>query len=66
MATFKKSSVTGLGEICGTIHPFVYKILFRKISIQSRLKEKKKKNLLYIFVKLTPLLYDVFTLIKPE
>ena len=44
MATFKKSSVTGLGEICGTIHPFVYKIRFRKVSIQSRLKKRKRKT----------------------
>ena len=43
MAIFKKSSVTGLGEICGTIHLFVYKILFRKISTQ-RLKKRKIKT----------------------
>ena len=41
MATFKKSGVTGLGEICGTIHLFVYKILFRKISTQRRLRKEK-------------------------
>ena len=36
MATFKKSSVTGLGKI--------YKILFRKISIQTRFKKRKRKT----------------------
>ena len=57
MTAFKKSSVTGLGEICSTIHPFVYKIPFRKISPQRRLEKRKlNKNLRNIFVKLNSVL----------
>ena len=53
MATFKKGGVTGLGEICGTIHPFVHKILqFQEDIYAKEVKEKKNKNLRYIFVKL--------------
>ena len=39
VATSKKSRVAGLGE--DTIHPFVHKIIFSKISMQSRLNKRK-------------------------